>query len=334
MSYPVYLTAPAGDTRLFVVELPGTIRIIRNGQVLSTPFLDISSSVSMGGERGLLSMVFHPSYATNGLFYIYYTDLSGDIQIQRYHVSSNPDVADPGSALKVLSIEHSSQNNHNGGLLRFGPDGMLYAGVGDGGGAGDPDGNGQNTASHLGKLLRLDVDHGDPYTIPAGNPFGNEVWAYGLRNPWRYAFDKPTGLLYIADVGQNAYEEVNVQPASQAGINYGWNLMEGMHCYSGSSCTGVSGLTLPALEYTHGDGCSITGGTVYHGSAMKGLVGRYFYSDYCGGWLKSFRFVGGKVTEQRTWDVGSLGMVVSFGEDAAGELYILSQNGTVYRITP
>jgi hypothetical protein len=334
LANPVYLTAPAGDPRLFVVELPGRIRIVKNGQLVATPFLDITDQVSTGSERGFLSIAFHPSYATNGFFYTYYTDLSGDIQIERYHVDTDPDRADATSRKTILSISHSTYDNHNGGLLRFGPDGMLYLGVGDGGGSGDPFGSGQSRGTLLGKVLRIDVDHGDPYAIPSDNPFQGErgeIWAYGLRNPWRYAFDWTAGLLYIADVGQNTYEEVDVAPASQGGLNYGWSKMEGLHCFV-SSCD-QSGLVLPVIEYTHADGCSITGGAVYRGSAIPQIAGRFFYSDYCSGWLKSFRYVGGIATEQKTWDVGSLGMVISFGEDATGELYVLSANGTVYRVT-
>ncbi len=335
MASPVYLAAPAGDSRLFIVEQGGRIRIVKGGQLLTTPFLDITDLVQSGGERGLLSVAFHPQYGTNGYFYVYYTDASGDIRIERYHVGPNPDVADAGSAMLILTIDHATYSNHNGGLLRFGPDGMLYAGTGDGGASGDPNGNGQNQDVLLAKLLRLDVDHGDPYAVPPDNPFVSsgrgEVWAYGLRNPWRYAFDRVTGLLYIADVGQNIYEEVNVMPASTAGVNYGWKTMEGRHCYQASTCN-QAGLTLPVVEYDHDSGCSITGGAVYRGWAIPEIAGLYFYSDYCSGWLRSFRYANGLVTDQKTWSVGSLGMVVSFGEDGNGELYILSASGSVYKI--
>src|SRR5215212_1443275 len=218
LSNPLYLTAPPGDGRLFVVEQPGRIRVVDGGQLVPEPFLDITAKVLSGGERGLLSVAFHPGYATNGRFYVYYTDLNGDITVERYQVSSDPNVADASSAALVLSIPHRRAGNHNGGLLQFGPDHMLYLGTGDGGGAGDPQGNAQNLGSLLGKLLRIDVNHGPivPYAVPTDNPFvgrtgaRGEVWALGLRNPWRFAFGAAAGKLYVADVGQNRLEEVSV----------------------------------------------------------------------------------------------------------------------------
>lgn len=331
---PVHLTAPPGDSRLFVVELPGRIRIVKNGRLLPAPFLDIVNQVSSGGERGLLSIAFHAAYARTGYFYLNYTDRSGNTKVERYRVSSNPDVADPASGKLILSVDQPYAN-HNGGHIMFGPDGMLYVGMGDGGSGGDPQGNGQNRGALLGKLLRLDVDGGDPYGIPAGNPFAGgggarEVWAYGLRNPWRFAFDRAEGLLYIADVGQNAWEEINVAPATRAGLNYGWNVMEGAHCYRALVCD-RQGLILPVLEYSHSDGCSVTGGLVYRGKAIPEITGHYFYSDYCEGWVRSFRLVNGQVQDRLSWDVGNIGMVQSFGEDAVGKLYVLSANGKVYR---
>ncbi len=231
-------------------------------------------------------------------------------------------------------------SNHNGGLVMFGPDGKLYIGMGDGGSGGDPLGHGQNAATLLGDILRLDVDASHPYAIPADNPFVGqtgkrpEIWATGVRNPWRFAFDREAGLLYVADVGQSQWEEVNVVPANQGGLNYGWNLMEGTHCYSPSSGCNHTGLTLPVLEYGHAQGCSITGGFVYRGNALPGLRGHYFYSDYCQGWIRSFRYANGQATDQRTWEVGSIGNVLSFGEDGARELYVLSANGKIYRFAP
>ena len=337
LDLPLYLTAPAGDPRLFIVEKTGRIRIVKDGALLPTPFLDLSGAVSAGGEQGLLSMVFHPDYASNGFFYVDYTDAGGDTQVARYSVSAgNPDVADAASTKTILTVAQPFAN-HNGGLLLFGPDGKLYIGLGDGGSGGDPLGNGQSVSTLLGKILRIDVDAGDPYAIPPDNPFVDragargEIWAYGLRNPWRFAFDAATDRLYIADVGQGAWEEVNIVPADQGGQNFGWNIMEGMHCYNASSCD-QSGLTLPVLEYSHDEGCSITGGFVYRGSLAPDFVGHYFYSDYCSGFLRSFTFDGAAVTHQTTWPVGDIGNVQSFGEDAAGELYILSTNGTVYRV--
>jgi glucose/arabinose dehydrogenase len=336
LSMPLHLTAPAGDGRLFVVEQVGRIRIVRDGKLLDRPFLDIVSKVSSGGERGLLSLAFHPRYATNGWFYVNYTDRGGDTHVERYRVSTEPDVADPASASTVLR-QDQPYANHNGGHILFGPDGMLYLGMGDGGSGGDPHGYGQSRGTLLGKLLRIDVDRSEPYAIPPDNPFVGaggsrpEIWAYGLRNPWRIAFDRPTGLLYIADVGQSRWEEVNVQPARAAGLNYGWNRMEGDHCYGLPVCT-KGGFVRPAVEYNHADGCSITGGMVYRGRRLPFLTGHYLYSDYCSGFLRSFTYEDGVVTGQRTWDVGALGAVLSFGEDAAGEIYVLSADGTVRRV--
>ena len=340
LTKPVYLTAPAGDARLFVVEQPGRIRIVKNGQLLPSPFLDITSRVSYGDERGLLSMAFDPQYATNGFFYVYYTSApNGDIVVERYGGTVGADVAGTTPTL-VIAIPHPGAANHNGGLVTFGPDGMLYMGTGDGGGGGDPSGNAQNQNVLLGKLLRLDV-HTLPYTIPTTNPFRGqagkrgEIWAYGLRNPWRFAFDRSANpaTLYVADVGQNLYEEVNAVAAATPGVNYGWNVMEGLHCYpSGDSC-GKTGLTLPVLEYPHASGaCSITGGFAYRGTAIPEIAGQYFYSDYCTGFLASVSGgIGGGVT-MRAWSVPAVGNVLSFGEDAAGELYLLSGAGTVNRI--
>jgi glucose/arabinose dehydrogenase len=336
LSSPLHLTAPASDPRLFVVEKPGRIRIVENGQLRATPFLDISSLVSTGSEQGLLSLAFHPQYAANGYFYVNYTDTSGNTRVVRYAVSADPNVADVASAKLILAVAQPA-SNHNGGHILFGPDGMLYIAMGDGGGGGDPFSNGQDTGTLHGGLLRIDVDRGDPYAIPADNPLVGqpgaraEIWAYGLRNPWRIAFDSATNLLYIADVGQSAWEEVNVVSAAAGGLNYGWNIMEGQHCFNGGACNS-NGLVLPVLEYDHGVGCSITGGYVYRGSDVPAVQGRYFYSDFCSGFLRSFVYVNGVATDARDWEVDTLGRVLSFGEDAAGELYVLSQNGNVYRL--
>ncbi len=334
LSAPVYLTQPLPDGRIFIVEQGGRVRLVRNGQLEATPFLDVSARISSGGERGLLSVAFHPQYASNKLFYVYDTAPNGDIRIERY-TASTADVADPTSLKLILTTPHSTFANHNGGLATFGPDGMLYLGLGDGGSGGDPLGNGQNFNALLASLLRIDVDHGDPYAVPTANPFAGqagkrgELWAKGLRNPWRYAFDPPTGLLYIADVGQNVHEEVSVVSATSGGLNFGWNTMEGLSCYNATSCN-QTGLTLPVVDYTHAEGCSITGGYVYRGSAIPGIRGHYFYSDYCSGWLRSFRYESGAVTDRKDWGV-PLGPVTSFGLDASGELYVMA-GGTVYRI--
>lgn len=334
---PLYLTAPADDPRLFIVEQAGRIRIVKGGALLAEPFLDVTGKVTAGGERGLLSMAFHPAYATTGYFYVNYTDTAGDTRVERYRVSAEPDRADPASATPILHVEQPYAN-HNGGHVAFGPDGMLYVALGDGGAGGDPLGSGQDPSTLLGSLLRLDVDAAEPYAVPRDNPFAGddrlrgEIWAFGLRNPWRVAFDPADGLIYIADVGQNQWEEINVQPATAGAVNYGWNVMEGAHCYGAPTCD-RSGLTLPVAEYGRNEGdCSVIGGYVYRGSGIPAIAGFYFYSDYCGGWLRSLRYENGAVTDMRRWEVGTLGPVLSFGRDAAGELYVLSQNGTVYRI--
>jgi glucose/arabinose dehydrogenase len=336
LNNPVYVTSPPGDARLFIVDLIGRIRIVENGQLLATPFLDIVSRVASGGERGMLSVAFHPQYRTNGFFYVYFTGNNGEIRIERFSVSANANQANAASAKVILTVAHP-RANHNGGLAMFGPDGMLYLGLGDGGGGGDPDHNGQNQTTLLGKLLRINVDSGDPYAIPSGNPFvgrndaRQEIWAMGLRNPWRYAFDRSTGRLYVADVGQDAIEEVNVVTATRAGVNYGWNVLEGSSCYNASTCN-KSGFEIPVLEYSHGNNqCSVTGGFVYRGTAMSEIAGSYFYADYCAGWVKSFTWNNGAASDQKDWNLGNVGNITSFGEDSSGELYLTSASGRVYK---
>ncbi|HEX6251092.1 MAG TPA: PQQ-dependent sugar dehydrogenase [Gemmatimonadaceae bacterium] len=337
LQQPVYLTAPPGDGRLFIVEQPGRIRIVKDGQLLSQPFLDITSLVSSGGERGLLGLAFHPSYPGNGFFYVNYTDDSGDTRVVRYTRSANPDVADPASASLVLAVDQPF-GNHNGGQLLFGPDGMLYIPLGDGGSGGDPQNNGQSLNTLLGKLLRIDVNSGSPYAIPPDNPFVGqqgarpEIWAYGLRNPWRTSFDRGSNLYYLADVGQNTEEEVNAVDRTVAGVNYGWRIMEGSRCYNSSDCD-RTGLTLPVHTYsTSGGNCAVTGGYVYRGASIPEIAGHYFFTDHCRGGLRSLRVVNLAAQDIRQWDVGSTGNVSSFGEDAGGELYIVGHGGTVWRI--
>jgi glucose/arabinose dehydrogenase len=335
--HPVFVGAAPGDTRLYVLEQPGRIRWIENGRPSRRVFLDVSGQVRYGGERGLLGLAFHPGFATNGLFYVDYTDRSGDTQVMRYTVRADRDSVEPGSAKPILGVVQP-YSNHNGGMLAFGPDGMLDVGMGDGGSAGDPFGNGQNVRTLLGKMLRLDVDHGDPYAIPQGNPFRDlpndgraEIWATGLRNPWRFSFDFTAKLLIIGDVGQNTYEEVDVVDAARAGANYGWNVREGTHGY-GFPRPGPPNRVEPAVEYEHPDGCSVTGGYAYRGRALPDLAGTIFYSDYCSGWLRSFRWKHGKAIEPTQWNVGHLGSVTSFGEDAEHELYVVAYDGKIWKL--
>ncbi len=337
---PVQLTAPAGDARLFVATKGGTIRIFEAGALLPTPFLDISGIVHQNSEQGLLGLAFDPGYATNGRFFVSYTSSADENVVASYTVSTaDPNRANPVAEDIRLRVPQP-RSNHNGGHIVFGPDGSLYVGRGDGGGGGDPDRNGQSTTTLLGKILRLDVSGGTGYSIPPTNPFAGssasrpEIWSWGLRNPWQFTFDRANGDLYIADVGQDEWEEVNVATAaSGAGraFNFGWNFMEGLHCYEPSSGCDMDGLTLPVLEYGHDDGCSIAGGYVYRGSAIPELQGTYFYGDLCGTWIRTFRHAGGEATEQG--DTGlDVGGIIAFGEDAAGELYILTTSGAIYRI--
>jgi glucose/arabinose dehydrogenase len=338
LSDPVHLTAPEGDSRLFIVEQIGRIRIFENGQLLQQPFLDIRSRVVAGGEQGLLSMAFHPRYDSNGFFYVNFTGSGGATRVERFRVSADRNRADPQSSQLVLTVAQPF-TNHNGGLVKFGPDGMLYIGMGDGGSGGDPLGHGQDPNTLLGDLLRIDVDGDAPYEVPGDNPFVGranhrpEIWATGLRNPWRFSFDEPTNRLYLADVGQNRFEEINVVPADDAGLNFGWNIMEASACFSPSSGCNTAGLVLPAHEYSQGPRCSVTGGYVYRGGAMPELQGTYFYSDYCEGIIRSFRVqADGSVGEHREWAFGSLGNVSSFGVDGSHELYVVTLGGTIYRL--
>ncbi|TKB72265.1 MAG: PQQ-dependent sugar dehydrogenase [Nitrospira sp.] len=343
---PVFMTAPAGDTnRLFIVQKGGLIRIfnVTSGLLLADPFLNISPLLSTVGERGLLGMAFDSQYGTNFRFYVFYTNSDGDIVIARYLRSANPNLADSSPATILLTVEHSTFSNHNGGMLAFGPDGCLYAGVGDGGGSGDPNNNGQTIGTRLGKILRINSDTGGP--CDSNNPFilfggdAQQVWSFGLRNPWRFSFDRVTHDLYIGDVGQGAREEINVSPAPNAGraLNYGWRFMEGFLCFSPSSNCNSGGLTLPVLDYPHLSGaCSVTGGYVYRGSALPARNGTYFYADYCAGFVRSFRYLNGQPTEQTEWPLLSPpgSQVTSFGEDTDGELYVMTQGGGLFKFIP
>lgn len=335
-----YLTH-AFDERLFVTQQQGRIQVLVDGQVAAAPFLDVTDRVAVNAsEQGLLSVAFHPNYAENGFFYVNYTDANGDTVISRFQVGDDPNRADAGSETVLLNIRQP-YGNHNGGQLQFGPDGYLYVGMGDGGSGGDPEGHGQNPNTLLGALLRLDADQGNEeaaYAIPPDNPYvddengRNEIWAIGLRNPWRFSFDRLTGDLYVADVGQQQYEEVNFAPAGHpGGLNYGWNIMEGLHCYGSSTCN-TEGLVQPVAEYDHGQGCSITGGYVYRGSQFPELAGNYFFGDFCSGLIWSL-FNTGDGWQQTVVAQSDLN-ITSFGEDAAGELYVVTQGGEIYQIQP
>jgi glucose/arabinose dehydrogenase len=335
---PVHVTgARDGSGRLFVVEQRGRIVIVKNGAALRAAMLDIRDRVRAGGERGLLSVAFPPSFAEKRRFYVDYTDRNGDTVIARFAMGSNQDAADPNSEQMILKIEQPYAN-HNGGQILFGRDGYLYIVRGDGGSAGDPKNNGQNAVSLLGKMLRIDVEGtAAPYGIPPDNPFVKkagyrpEIWALGLRNPWRFSFDTATGEMYIADVGQDRWEEIHVQPASsRGGENYGWRILEGSHCYGAPECR-REGLVTPVAEYDHALGCSVTGGFVYRGKAHPGLQGIYLYGDYCSGRIWGLRREGDAWRSQILVESGMA--ISSFGEDDAGEVYVAEHgSGVIYRV--
>jgi glucose/arabinose dehydrogenase len=319
---------PDGTGRLYVVEKLGHIHLFQDGQVLETPFLNIEDRVNdSGNEMGLLGLAFHPNYSQNRFFYVNYTGSGGDTFLSRFHASG--DTADPNSEVILLKVDQPFPN-HNGGVMVFGPDGYLYAGLGDGGAGGDPFGNAQSLDTLLGKILRIDVDSAEPYAIPSDNPFGNEIWHYGLRNPWRISFDKLTGDLYIGDVGQNAWEEIDFLPAgSPGGANFGWDRREGAHDYEGSAS---ADFVEPIAEYSHSDGgCSVTGGFVYRGS-MPEWNGIYLYGDYCTGYIWGMirPEAGASWQNQLLFETNQ--RINSFGQDEAGELYILSDSGEILKL--
>jgi len=338
LSSPVFVThAGDGSGLLYVVEQTGRIRVFDGSGEARGTFLDIAGRVQSGGERGLLGLAFHPEYESNGRFFVYYSDNAGDNVVSEFKRRSAT-AADQGSERALLRMDDPF-SNHNGGWLSFGPDGFLYIATGDGGSAGDPHENGQSLRTLLGKILRVDVNGGSPYGIPPANPFvgregaREEIWAYGLRNPWRNSFDRATGDLWIGDVGQNSREEVNVQKgSSKGGGNYGWNIMEGSRCFSGSSCN-RSGLIRPVAEYPTADGCAVTGGYVYRGALSPTLVGAYFFADYCNGRifaLDAARALKDPVSERLVLETEI--SISSFGEDEAGELYVVGLGGTVHRL--
>lgn len=352
LATPVYVThAGDGSGRLFVVEQGGVIRIVKNGRLLATPFLDISDRVFNDGEAGLLSAAFSPSYADDGYFYVYYThrddiaqpepidagnNFGYDTVVARFHVSSNPDVADPNSEQCIL-VRNQPYENHNGGLIAFGPDGKLYIGLGDGGSGGDPQNQAQNTGTILGKLLRIEVGGVATYTIPADNPFAAtsgakaEIWHYGFRNPWRWSFDRVTGDLLIGDVGQAGYEEIDYAPAGAAGLNFGWRCKEGNSTYNDNPpCTGA--LADPIAVYGRDAGRSVTGGYVYRGEAYPTLYGTYFFADFVTGRIWSMNKTGARWTAP-VLELDTDYNIASFGEDEDGELYVVDLNGAVYQLT-
>jgi glucose/arabinose dehydrogenase len=331
---PLFLThAGDGSGRMFVVEKGGTIRIVKQDRLLPTPFIDLSSKVrSSGSEQGLLGLAFHPRYAENGRFFVGYTDSAGRNTVERYQVSDDPDRADPSSGVILLALDDPAPN-HNGGMVLFGPDGKLWVGTGDGGASGDRYQNGQNKQTLLGKMLRLDVDAGEPYAVPADNPYANnpeyrgEIWAMGMRNPWRYSFDRANGDLWIADVGQNAYEEINwVAGGSPGGLNFGWPIVEGTHCFPASARCDPSPYVQPVAVYGRDGGCSVTGGYVYRGAAYPSLQGLYFFGDFCSGRIWSVDRPDG-ATWRTTEQVKESFQISSFGEDEAGELYVTTFTG-------
>lgn len=356
-SAPLYATgAPGGSSRLLVVERGGLIRILTpsTGAIAGVPFLDVSGQISTDGERGLLGLALAPDFQQSGTAYVYLTNPAGTIEIRRYRiVAGNPDRLDPASADVILSIAHPTFSNHNGGWIDFGPDGFLYVATGDGGGANDPNANSQNRASLLGKMLRLDVNRDDfpndaarDYAIPSGNPFANEVWAYGLRNPFRNSFDRVTGNLWIGDVGQNAIEEIDLMRASDAGVNFGWPLFEGTMALAGQPGTGF---TFPVTEYGHGTGAlqgnSVTGGYVYRGPVEQ-LQGLYIFGDFVRGAMWSVpisQLTPGTTRPSSSFTVrtqdfapqtGSINNIASFGQDQAGNLYIVDFDGEIFVIEP
>jgi glucose/arabinose dehydrogenase len=341
LDQPLFFGAADGDdTRLYVVEQPGRIRLLKNGALTATPFLDISDAISAGGERGLLGLAFHPQYVTNGRFFVNYTNPAGDTVIAEYRRSAtDPDVAAPDAARVFFTVTQPFPN-HNGGMVAFGSDGLLYIGLGDGGSGGDPQNNGQSLDTKLGKILRIDVDAYP--TPPAGNLAGGDpdIWDFGLRNPFRFSFDRGTGDLYIGDVGQDRFEEIDLELRGGGGRNYGWRITEGLHCFNPATGCNLTGITLPVVEYGHQDGCSVIGGYVYRGRAIPGIVGRYFYGDFCSHRIWSFVRDGALVTStlELTDDLDpthALRGITSFGEDAAGELYVVDGgSGVVFRVDP
>jgi glucose/arabinose dehydrogenase len=338
---PTAITTPPGDERLFIVERFGVILWMdANRELQDAPFLDLTDRVLAGGiEQGLLGLAFHPDYANNGRFYVYYTDQGGRRQVSEFQRSvSDPNIASPDTERVLIELEQppdATDIRHYAGQLAFGPEGYLWIAMGDGADSRD---QGQDPNTMFGAISRIDVDGGDPYGIPPENPFvggggAGEVWAYGLRNPWRFSIDATDGLIYIADVGHADQEEVNVLPIAEGGFNLGWSDVEGTRCFHVQDCD-LANYTAPAITYTHEEGCSVTGGYVYRGAAIPELNGTYFYSDWCSQWIRSFKFVGGAASEPQDWSeqLGQLGQINTFGTDSAGELYVGTHEGIVARL--
>lgn len=355
LDHPVHITnANDGSTRLFVVEQIGRIRIIENHQLLSAPFLDLSSKVRSpwsenggGSEEGMLSVAFPENYAEDGHFFVYYTNLQGNNVVARFTITGDPNIADANSEYPIMTLNHPGHENHNGGQLAFGPDGYLYIGTGDGGGSGDPDENAQDPGSLLGKILRIDIQGPiEPYTIPSTNPYTQtagyrgEIWALGLRNPWRFSFDRDTGDLFIGDVGQTRIEEIDYQPAlSQGGENYGWDILEGSMCFEPlNDCVPPENNVLPIAEYEHGEnnslGCSVTGGYLYRGSLYPRMIGVYFYADFCKGKIWGLKQEQGNWQGTMLWNSDQNTNFSTYGEDEQGNLYLADHSaGVVYQLT-
>jgi glucose/arabinose dehydrogenase len=344
--FSIYVTAPPGDpSRLAIVERDGRILLRKDGARLDSAFLNLTALTSPAtGEYGVYSLAFHPDYAINHRVFVYYVDLNGDSHLSEFQVDASGDHATPASEQTILTVTQGPANLLYGGTVAFGRDGYLYLALGDtltgDASAALASTPSQDSASLLGKMLRLDVDHGAPYTIPPTNPFAGragwrpEIWSLGLRNPWRWSFDRQTGDLYIGDVGEHTLEEINRESANIGGRNYGWPTMEGTSCYRPASGCVTSGLTRPILTYTHGPACSLTGGYVYRGDLWPQLSGVYFYGDYCGGWVRSFRLKNGLPGDELEELQAPLlnDNVVSFGEDGVGELYVVMASGRIYRI--
>ena len=343
LHFPTDVLELPGSGLLLVAEKPGRVVIVEDGRVLEKPLLDISDwIVETSQEQGLLSIEAHPDFVDNDLLYLFFTDLIGDSQLVEVEVlRSGSSVLGVGPPRSILQVPQRHKYHQSGSMV-FGPDGYLWVSIGDGGGIGDPEKNGQNPATLKGTIIRLDLS-GRPYSIPSDNPFFDlrrggrpEVWAYGLRNPWRISIDHETGLLYVPDVGQETVEEINIVTLSDGGTNFGWSATEGTGCFREETCD-PEAFTLPVLHYLHkGNGCAIVGGQVYRGAAVPELHGHYFYADFCRGWIRSLLYEGGLVTNEREWesDIGKLGNVTSFGTDTDGEMFVTNQEGQLWKIIP